>query len=168
MIEDKGIMKYESTLPADFDGTFWFTNDSDEEFIGIWGGEAYKFPPRKTSKMIMPKFSPLEVQHIRKKFAKDWAEKEFFRSSEYGVLARQEGTPGNRIMNSFQHAAAFTITELTPFIQRCLLPLPTDKITIEVAPKRKLEDELTRNDEGEINTEAIDRKVSLRKKALEA
>jgi hypothetical protein len=36
MNDDKGIMRYETTLPADFDGTFWFTNPTDEEFIGVW------------------------------------------------------------------------------------------------------------------------------------
>lgn len=168
MQDDKGIMKYESVLPADFNGVFLFTNWSDEDFVGIWGGEAYKFPALKTSPMIMTKFSPLEVQHIRKKFARDLSEREFFKSNAYKVHSDQEGKPGNRTMNSFQHASAYTVAELTPFIQRCLEPLPIAKVEISEAPRRKLEDELSRNDEGEINTEAIDKKVSLRKKALEA
>lgn len=168
MIEDKGIMKYETVLPEDFDGVFLFSNWSDEDFVGIWGGEQFKFPAQKRSPMVMTKYSPLEVQHIRKKFARDLAEREFFKSQGYRVLSNQEGTPGNRTMNSFQHAAAYTINELTPFIQRALEALPTAKAEISVAPKVQLEDVLSRNDEGELNTEAIDKKTSLRKKALEA
>lgn len=167
MNEDKGIMKYESVLPADFNGVFMFTNPSDAEFVGKWGGKEYHFPAESTSPMIMTEFSPLEVQHIRKKFARDLAEREFFKSSGYRTLSDQEGKPGNRTMNSFQHAAAYTISELTPYIQQCLVPLPEARAAVTNAPKVKLEEVLSRNDDGELNTEAIDQKTSLRKRALE-
>ncbi len=168
MNEEKGIMKYESVLPSDFNGVFEFSNYSDEDFVGVWGGEAFTFPSHKRSPMIMTKYSPLEVQHIRKKFAKDLAEREFFKSREYRVLADQEGVPGHRTMNSFTHAAAYNLSDLAPFIQRALEALPNAKAEVSQAPKRELEKELSRNEDGELNTESISTKVSLRKKALEA
>lgn len=168
MNEDKGIMKYEATLPENFDGTFWFTNPTDEEFVGIWGKKEYHFAPQTTSKMIMPEYTPLEVQHIRKKFAKDLAEREFFKSKSYESFRSQEGTPNNRTMSGIHQAATYTLGDLTPFIQKCLEPLEISQVAVTEAQIPTVEDKLTRNDDGELNTEAIDQKKSLRKKALDA
>lgn len=172
MQEDKGIMKYESVLPADFDGVFRFTNWTDEEFVGKWGGKEYHFPALTTSPMVIPEHSPLEVQHIRKKFAKDLGEREFFKSKGYEGLRRMEGEKIDGMvqprLNSIQMAGTYTLNELTPFIQRCLEPLPVAKALVTEMDKVKIEDKLSRNDEGELNTEAIDKKTSLREKALKA
>lgn len=168
MNEDKGIMKYEATLPENFDGTFWFTNPTDEEFVGIWGKKEYHFAPQTTSKMVMPEYTPLEVQHIRKKFAKDLAEREFFKSKSYESFRAQEGSPNNRTMSGIHQAATYTLDNLTPFIQKCLEPLEISQVAVTEASIPSVEDKLTRNDDGELNTEAIDQKKSLRKKALDA
>lgn len=168
MNEDKGIMKYEATLPENFDGTFWFTNPTKEEFVGIWGKKEYHFAPETTSKMIMPDYTPLEVQHIRKKFAKDLAEREFFKSQSYESFRSQEGSPNNRTMSGIHQAATYTLGDLTPFIQKCLEPLEIAQAGITEAKTPTVEEKLTRNEEGELNTEAIDRKQSLRNKALQA
>jgi hypothetical protein len=169
MNEDKGVMKYEATLPENFDGTFWFTNPTDEEFVGIWGKKEYHFAPQTTSKMIMPEYTPLEVQHIRKKFAKDLAEREFYKSDKYREFLKVERNPdGTPRANGIQMAATYTLGDLTPFIQKCLEPLEISQVAITEAAIPSVEDKLTRNDDGELNTEAIDQKKSLRKKALEA
>lgn len=164
----KDIMKYESTLPESFDGTFRFTNWSDEDFVGRWGGKDYIFPAESTSPMIIPEQTPIEVQHIRKKFAKDLAEREFYKSKKYKTLSAQEGTPGNRTMSGIHQAGTYSMTELTPFIQKCLEPLEITSAIVKETPKAKLEDSLSRNADGELNTEAIDSKKSLRAKALQS
>lgn len=167
-MNDDSIMKVESVLPEDFDGTFKFTNWTDEDFIGIWGKKEYRYPANSTSPMILPEHSPLEIQHIRKKFAKDLAEREFFKDQSYKTLSNQEGTPGNRTMNSIHQAATYSMDTLTPFIQKALKPLPISKAIVTEVEETPLEEKLSRNEDGEINTQAVDRKASLKEKALKA
>lgn len=168
MNKEKGIMGFEPVLPSDFDGVFRFTNPSSEDFIGVWGKKEYLFPAESTTPMVIPEHSPLEIQHIRKKFAKDLAEREWFKSKGYKVLAGQEGKPGNRSLNSIHQAGQYTIDDLAPFIQQCLQPLKAAQITAKPMNIPRLEDKLTRNEEGNLNSEAIDQKTSLRAKALNA
>lgn len=169
MENDKGIMSYETVLPEDFNGVFNFTNPTDEDFVGVWGKKEYRFAAQSTSPMIMPEYSPLEIQHIRKKFAKDLGEREFFKSSTYkNFLAQERNNDGSPKLNSIHQGGQYSENELTSFIQQCLKPLPITKATVTDSPVEKIEDKLSRNDEGELNTEAIDRKASLRTKALNA
>lgn len=173
MNEDKGIMKIESVLPEDFDGTFRFTNWTEEEFVGVWGSKEYHFPALTTSPMVIPEHSPLEVQHIRKKFAKDLSEREYFKSKSYEKTRSVEGNKDEGIvqprLNSFHMAGTYTLKDLEPYIQRCLEPLPIARASVQEAPKPiDVESTLSRNEEGNLNTEAIDRKTSLKDKALRA
>lgn len=117
-----------SVLPEDFDGSFYFTNFSQEEFIGRWGGIDYKFPPEKTTKMIM-NFSPAEIQQIRKKFARDLAEHEFFKNDKYKAL------DSKNVGVNFHSAVTYAGKDLEELIQKCLIPLPTGKLIAEVSPK---------------------------------
>lgn len=168
-MNDTGIMSHETLLPEDFDGVFRFTNWTDEEFTGVWGKKEYRFPAQTTAPMIMPEFSPVEIQYIRKKFAKDLAEREFFKSQNYEFLHRQErNDDGTAKLNGIHQAGTYTENELAPFIQKCLEPLTIAKAVVTDAPVEKIEDKLSRNEDGELNTEAIDRKASLRDKALKA
>ena len=166
-------MKYDPMLPVDFDGTFRFTNWTDEDFTGVWGSKEYLYPKHSTSPMIIPDQTPVEIQHIRKKFAKDLAEREFFKSPKYETFRLREGEKDDMGMikprgYGMSHAGAYTINDLTPYIQRCLEPLPISKAIVTEVQKDKVEDKLTRDDEGNLNTEAIDRKTSLRDKALKS
>lgn len=163
---EKDVMKYENTLPAEFDGVFRFTNWTDEEFVGKWGSKEYHFPATATSPMIIPEHSPLEIQHIRKKFAKDLAEREFFKGSRYELLRAPEGVLGNRTMSGIHTANTYTITDLAEGIQACLKPLEVKKAFVQSAEEIPMEEKLTKNDEGDLNTQAIDKKTSLREKAL--
>lgn len=169
MFDDKTIMKYENTLPENFTGVFHFTNWSEEEFVGKWGGKQYRFPAESTSPMVIPEHSPLEVQHIRKKFAKDLAEREFYKSQDYGNLLGQERNPdGSPRASGIHVAGTYSIDQLTPFIQKCLEPLPISQAIVTKEEKPPLEESLSRNDDGELNTAAIGLKDSLRKKAESA
>jgi hypothetical protein len=163
------IMKFERTLPPDFDGTFRFTNPSKEDFIGKWGGKEYLFPAESTTPMIIVEHSPLEIQNIRKKFAKDLAEREFYKSKAYKGLAAQEGSMGNRNFSSFQQAATYTLSDLEPYIQECLKPLKAGEIMSRPAEKSHLEDKLKRDDNGALISEVVElKKDSLKQKALNA
>lgn len=166
-MNEDNIMKYETVLPENFDGVFRFTNWTDEDFIGKWGGREYRYPAQTTSPMIIPEHSPLEIQNIRKKFAKDLAEQQFFKSPGYAQYKKQEknddGTPR---LNSIHQSAAYNIGDLTPFIQQCLKPLPVSKALVTEMAKDKIEDKLSRDDDGTLNTSVVDKKVSLREKAF--
>ena len=166
-MNEENIMKYESVLPEDFDGVFRFTNPTDEDFIGKWGGKEYRYPAQTTSPMIIPEHSPLEIQNIRKKFAKDLAEQQFFKSKGYAHYLKQEknddGTPR---LNSIHQSATYNLSDLTPFIQQCLKPLPVSKALVTEMTKDKLEDKLSRDEEGALNTSVVDKKTSLREKAF--
>lgn len=167
-MENKNIMEFERTLPEDFDGTFRFTNWTDEDFIGKWGSKEYIFPKYSTSPMIILSQTPLEIQQIRKKFAKDLAEREYFKSSSYANLLKQErNNDGSPRLNSIHQAGTYSLEALTPFIQRCLEALPTAKAIVQDSPLEPLENKLSRNESGELNSEAVDKKISLKKKALE-
>ena len=161
----KDVMAYQSVLPEEFDGTFKFTNPSDEDFKGVWGGQEYLFPAKKTVPMIIAEYSPLEIQHIRKKFAKDLAEREFYKSQEYKVKKDQEGTPGNRTMSGIHQATAYTLDELTPYIQACLQPMELSRLTSRPVEKVSIESKLHKDDDGNPISSVIDQKTSLIEKA---
>lgn len=162
-------MKYENTLPENFTGVFYFTNWSNEEFIGKWGGKQYHFPPEATSPMVIPEHSPLEVQHIRKKFAKDLAEREYYKSQHYKGLIKQERNPdGSPRLNGLHSAGTYSVDQLTPFIQKCLDPLPVVAALVTKEDKLPLEETLSRNAKGKLNTEVIDENDSLTERARNA
>lgn len=172
MNDKDNVMSYESVLPVDFDGVFRFSNPTDEDFKGLWNKKEYLFPAKSTVPMIMPEHSPLEIQHIRKKFAKDLAEREFFKSKQYETFRLREGVKDDMGMiqprgSGMSHAGQYTMNDLEPFIKQCLEPLDgaqmMSKDSNVVVP---VEDKLHRKDDGSFTTEAIDSKASLKQKAL--
>lgn len=168
-MEQKNIMSYESVLPENFDGTFRFTNWTDEDFVGKWGSKEYHFPAKTTSPIVIFNQTSLEIQQIRKKFALDLAQKVFGSTEKYKKLIEQEKNPdGSPRWSGFQQAGTYSIDDLAPFIQRCLEPLSISRATVVDSQKVNLESVLSRNEEGNLNTEVIDKKTSLRKKAIDA
>lgn len=115
-----------NSLPADFDGTFKFTNFTKEEFRTRWGGIEYTFPAEKTIPLIIPSATPEEVQNIRKKFARDLAVIEFYKSEKFKMMDAH--VPGGV-------PALYTDNDLAPFIKRCLEPLPLAKAVMTPIPK---------------------------------
>ena len=165
---ENNIMTPARTLPEDFDGTFRFTNWTDEDFVGRYGSKDYRFPAKTTSPMIIVDQTPLEIQQIRKKFARDLAEREFGNSESFERLKKQErNSDGTPKLNSIHQAGTYSLDVLAPYIQRCLEPLPEAKATVTDSPTEPLENKLSRNYEGELNSVAVDKKISLKKKALE-
>ena len=144
-------------LPADFDGVFRFTNASEEEFRAKWDGIEYTFPPLKTVPMIIPGATPEQVQSIRKKFAKEWALKEFGKTDKYGRL--NEHVPGGV-------PAPYTDSDLAPFIQKCLEPLPLAQAILKKVPKDP-EANLRRDAKGRLVTRGLDKDDSLKKDSSE-
>lgn len=151
----------DSILPEDFDGVFKFTNPDDEEFVGKWGGKAYKYPPMKTISMLIEEASPREVQNIRRKFAKELGEKMFFKSQrgkQMSVSERQNNMP---TMNSIFMAGQYSDDDLAPFIQQVLTPLPLGRQTVTEVPKPRLEEKLHTDDEGKILTKPVGKGKSI-------
>lgn len=166
-MEQENVMKFESILPADFDGVFRFTNWSDTEFVGVWGKKEYHYPANSTSPMVIPEHSPIEIQNIRKKFAKDLAEREFFKGRTYEMLRSPEGTLGNRTMSGIHTAGAYTMDDLKEGIQACLKPLELKKAFISEVVDVPMATKLSRNDDGELNTMALKGNESLKARALD-
>lgn len=163
--------KFSSVLPEDFDGTFRFSNPYDEDFLGKWDSKLYLFPAHTRSPIIIPTASPLEIQQIRKKFARDLAEREFFKSQKAKDLTSIErGVGGVAVLNSIEGANSYSDSDLEPFIQKCLDPLPpVVEAKVAEAPKVDVMDKLSRDDAtGEPRTQVYDQKVSLKEKALKA
>lgn len=146
-----------SVLPEDFDGVFRFTNFTDEEFKARWNGVEYTFPPLSMTPMIIPGATPEEVQHIRKKFAKELAESQFYQSDKLKKLEAQ--TPVGSA-SSFKMAAIYTDNELKPFIQRCLEPLPVGQAKTRVLPKAS-EKNNRKDENGDLLTKPLDGKKSI-------
>lgn len=110
----------------DFDGVFYFTNASDEDYEHLWNNEKYVFPAKTTCPMIMPRETLENIQAIRKRFAKDFAIREFYKGKEYLKMSKQGGiTPATYDEDSV----------LAPWIQQCLQPLPKTKAKVLKMPK---------------------------------
>ena len=141
----------DNILPEDFDGTFRFTNTSDEDFTAKWDKVEYTFKARTTSPMIM-NFTPVEIQSIRKKFAKELAVREFYKTPKFGEMNKHVpgGTP-----------ALYTDADLAPFIQTCLEPLPITHAKAKVLPKNNLEEVNAKDEDGEPLTTVLNQKKSL-------
>lgn len=141
-----------SVLPPDFDGVFRFTNFTKKEFKAKWGGIEYTFPPQSTIPMIIPGATPEEVQHIRKKFAKELAILEFYETKKFKSM--NDVAPGGV-------PALYTDSDLAPFIQRCLEPLPAAQAVIRPLPPMGNADQLRKDEEGNNVTQILDKKKSL-------
>lgn len=145
-----------NVLPQDFDGVFRFTNATERDFTAKWNSIEYTFPAMKTTPMIIPNATPLEVQNIRKKFARELAEREFYLSPKLKSLEAQ--TPAGSV-GSFRMAALYTPSDLEPFVQQCLEPLPVAKPIVKVVPKE--EPKLRTDNKGKKVTRVLEEGESL-------
>lgn len=152
-------MQEKNVLPADFDGVFRFTNFTDKEFKAKWGNIEYTFPAMKTSPMIISNATPEEIQSIRKKFAKELAIQEWYKTPKFvGMNSIQPGgTP-----------ALYTDSDIVPFVQRCLEPLPLAQAKAKVVGKTLDENKLRKDEEGVPVTRILKGKESLVKEGSSA
>ncbi len=155
-------MQFDTLLPENFDGVFRFTNPSDEDFVGKWDSKEYTYPAQKTTPMIILNATPLEVQNIRKKFARDLATREFFKSQQYNALMRQEkNADGTVRLNSIHQAAQYSDNDLKEYIQKCLTPMPVARPAVVDAPREDVEEKLSRTPKGKLRTRVLDGDESL-------
>ncbi len=144
-------MNEKNVLPADFDGVFRFTNYTDKDFKARWNNIEYTFPANKRSPMVIPNATPEEVQHIRKKFAKELAVQQFYGTDKFKAqnVVPPGGTP-----------ALYTDSDLAPFVQRCLDPLPIAQAQAVVLPKDS-EENYKKNSRGRNVTKVLQEGESL-------
>ncbi len=138
-------------LPKDFDGTFKFTNARDTEFKARWNSVEYTFPAMKTIPMVIANATPLEVQSIRKKFAREWAIEEWYKSPKFIGMNNVPlgGMP-----------ALYTDSDLIPFIQKCLEPLPLAHATAKLIVNND-DSKFTVDQKGRKRTRVLDPNESL-------
>ena len=141
-----------SVLPADFDGIFRFTNFTKQEFKAKWDNVEYTFPPENRSPMIIAGATPEQVQSIRKKFARELAIREWYKSPKFEAMNAHipGGTP-----------ALYTDSDLAPYIQRCLEPLPLAQAIVQILPKVDMESKLAKDRRGRPVTKILDKDDSL-------
>lgn len=121
-----------SILPEGFDGTFRFTNFTEEPFTTLWNSVEYTFPAMSTVPMIIAGESPENVQSIRKTFARRLAMREFYKGNRYDALNGLTAKTGVPPLVDEEK-------EFTPFIAKCLEPLPAATATAKRVPKSKTE-----------------------------
>lgn len=146
--------KNDMTLPEDFDGVFRFTNASEEAIMCKWNNVAYTFPARSSSPMIISGASPEEVQHIRKKFAREYAIREWYKSGRFKELNAQ-APAGSGVT-----PAVYSDDDLAPYIQQCLEPLQPARAATAVLPKDSAEN-YRKNPDGTNVTVPLDKDKSL-------
>ncbi len=139
-----------NVLPVDFDGVFRFTNWTNQEFKSKWDSVEYTFPANSTIPLIIPSASPIEIQSIRKKFAKELAIEVFHNSDKFKTLNDPE--KGMRQYNED--------SVLKEYIQKCLEPLPIAKATLKVLP-RDNEDRYTKDEKGRNRSKVLQGDESL-------
>ena len=88
-------------------------------------------------------------------------------------MKQERNNDGSPRLNSIHQAGTYSLSDLTPYIQRCLEPLKVSQAIVTEADIPSVEDKLTRDEEGEFNTIAvkkdgdlIEEKRSLKRKAL--
>ena len=140
-----------NVLPEDFDGVFRFTNSSDVDFTAKWGSMSYTFPAQKTTPLIIAGTTPEEVQNIRKKFAKEYAEQMWYGTDKFKSM--NNVVPGGL-------PALYTDSDLQPFIQSCLEPLEIARATVKVLPKGN-DSYLSKDNKGKNVTKVLEKDDSL-------
>lgn len=105
-----------------------FSNPLEKDVTIKWGGIAYTFKARTRTPLLgkIPGANPEEVENIRKKFATDLATIAYYDSESY--KKREISAP----TGSGLTPALYTESDLAPFIQACLEPLPISIPTTEV------------------------------------
>jgi hypothetical protein len=139
-------------LPEDFDGVFRFTNFTGSEFKAKWDNKEYTFPAGKTVPLVIPNATPLEIQSIRKKFAKELAVACFYQSDKFKAMNTshlgKNGEPTGGM------PSLYTDTDIAPFVQRCLEPLPIAQAKVVELPKDN-EDRYVKNTKGRPVTRVV-------------
>ncbi len=152
----KDPMERVKMLPENFDGVVRFTNPFDEDFVAKYDSQEYTIPAHSTVALtpLMLNFTPIQLLNICKKFALDLATREFLKSEWYQQqLKRERNADGSpRSQWSFSGASTYEMGQLAPYIEKCLYVYPTGKAKVTTSLRPKLEENLSRDPKGRLNT----------------
>lgn len=119
------------------DGIFYFTNPGlfktrnsegveTADFTALWNNKEYIFKAKTTTSLVIANEPPESIQHIRKKFAKKYAQAWFHQTKRYKDLVKEgKGLP----------ATYNEDTEFKNVVQACLTPLPKGQLAVKELPK---------------------------------
>lgn len=119
------------------DGVFYFTNPGlykmrqhdgteSKDFTALWNNREYKFPEKTTVALVIPNETPENIQHIRKLFAKKYAQGWFHQTPKYRAMVKA----GKNMPATYNED-----TEFGDVIQQCLTPLPKGTFSVREIPK---------------------------------
>jgi len=119
------------------DGVFYFTNpglfkmrdrDGSEtaDFTALWNNKEYRFKAKTTVALVIANEPPENIQHIRKQFAKKYAQAWFHQTKRYKDLVKQ----GKALPATYNED-----TEFKTVVQACLTPLPKGQLAVVDLPK---------------------------------
>ena len=153
-------------LPENFDGLVRFTNWSDEDFTAKYNSKEYLIPANSTVVIspLMPEFSPLILLNICKKFALDLATREFGKSQWYkDQLKRERNVDGSPRGYGMSGASTYSIDDpkFAELIEKGLYIYKTAKATISESQRPKLEERLSKDNKGRLNSKAVEQGAGL-------
>ncbi len=119
------------------DGVFYFTNPGLAKFkdregnittdwSALWNNREYTFKGKTTTPLIIPSEIPENIQHIRKLFAKKYAQAWFHQTKRYQELVKKGG---------YIPATYDEDKEFQTVIQACLTPLPKSQAVVKELPR---------------------------------
>lgn len=119
------------------DGVFYFTNPGlykmrnrdgveTKDFTALWNNKEYVFKEKTTVPLSISSETPEAIQHIRKLFAKKYAQGWFHQTKKYKDMVKA----GKNLPATYNED-----TELGEVIQACLTPLPKGNLTVKELPK---------------------------------
>ncbi len=131
------------------DGVFYFTNPGlykmqvmedgratgaeTKDFAVLWNNKEYIFKEKTTTPLVIASENPESIQHIRKLFAKKYAQGWFHQTKKYKDMVKA----GENLPATYNED-----TELGAVIQQCLTPLPKGTVTVKNLPTES-EDKFT-------------------------
>ncbi len=119
------------------DGVFYFTNPGlykmrnrdgveTKDFTALWNNKEYLFKEKTTVPLVIANEPPENIQHIRKVFAKKYAQGWFHQTKRYKDLVKQ----GKNLPATYNDD-----TEMGDVIQACLTALPKGQLEVKDMPK---------------------------------
>lgn len=102
----------------DDDTVFYFSNNSDEDFVTQWDKVKYTYPANRRTRMSIRGATPEEVQNIRKMFAERYAQQQYMKTKDFAD--RNKPLEGH-------YPVVYGKNVLQPWIDACLVPLPKAK-----------------------------------------
>jgi len=97
-----------------------------KDFTALWNNREYLFKEKTTVPLVIANEPPENVQHIRKLFAKKYAQGWFHQTPRYKKLVKE----GKNLPATYNEDV-----ELGDVIQACLTPLPKGTLSVKELPK---------------------------------